>query len=126
MISAAGAKGDGELVESLEKISNFLSGIGRDDLLQEVLGLKRKLLEEEFQIVVIGEFKRGKSTLINALVGEPVLPMSVVPLTSVVTLVRGGKNSSACVEFLDGRKEGVSLDKIPDFVAEENNPENKK
>ncbi len=126
MISVAGAKGDGELVESLEKISDFLSGIGRDDLLQEVLGLKRKLLEEEFQIVVIGEFKRGKSTLVNALVGEPVLPMSVVPLTSVVTLVRGEKSSSAYVEFLDGRKEGVSLDKIPDFIAEENNPENKK
>ena len=62
MIFAAGAKGDGELVESLEKISDFLSGIGRDDLLQEVLGLKRKLLEEEFQIVVIGEFKRGPSS----------------------------------------------------------------
>jgi Dynamin family len=41
-------------------------------------------------VVVIGEFKRGKSTLINALLGEDVLPTGVTPVTAVPTLVRFG------------------------------------
>lgn len=114
------------LIRHLDHICDFFNGEGRQELSLQTLELKRKLLENELQIVVVGSFKRGKSTLINALVGESVLPMGVVPLTSVVTLVRCGKFRFARVEFLDGRREEISFERIPDFVAEELNPENEK
>jgi GTPase SAR1 family protein len=110
----------------LDRISDFLAEIGREDLNSRLQELKRKLSENELQIVVVGSFKRGKSTLINALVGEPVLPMAVVPLTSVVTLVRCGKEKAANVEFLGGHRENISFNHIPDFVAEDRNPKNEK
>lgn len=50
-----------------------------------------KLRENRFNLVVLGAFKRGKSTLINALLGEAVLPTAIVPLTSVVTILGYGE-----------------------------------
>jgi hypothetical protein len=46
-----------------------------------------KLLQNRFILMMLGAFKRGKSTLINALLGEPLLPKAVIPLTSVVTII---------------------------------------
>ncbi|HVW70360.1 MAG TPA: dynamin family protein, partial [Steroidobacteraceae bacterium] len=52
--------------------------------------LSQQLVARTFNLVVVGQFKRGKSTVINALLGEPLLPTGVVPLTSIVTIVHHG------------------------------------
>ena len=79
-----------------------------------------------FNLVVAGEFKRGKSSLINALLGVPVLPVAVVPLTSVVTLIGWGDAPRATVRFFDGREQVVELDAIADYATEKGNPNNAK
>jgi hypothetical protein len=56
----------------------------------QVRELRSRLLEQRLQIAVLGQFKRGKSTLLNAILGEPVLPTGVVPLTAVPTFIRWG------------------------------------
>jgi ribosome biogenesis GTPase A len=48
----------------------------------------------EFNLVVLGEFKRGKSSLINALLGRAALPVGVVPLTSVATIIRYARSTA--------------------------------
>ena len=53
-------------------------------------------------LVVVGQFKRGKTTLINALLGVDLLPRAVTPLTSVITLLRDGPALRATVVFQDG------------------------
>ena len=79
-----------DLKEALEKELSRLAG------LPELKGpnlarLIDKLRENRFNLVVLGAFKRGKSTLINALLGEPMLPTAIVPLTSVVTVLGYGE-----------------------------------
>jgi ABC-type uncharacterized transport system ATPase component len=64
----------------------------RDESNRALEGIKTKLEEEAFHLVVLGQFKRGKSTFINALLGEAILPTAIVPLTSVVTILRYGPN----------------------------------
>ena len=49
---------------------------------QKLQSLRNRLTEERFHLAVLGQFKRGKSTLLNALLGQTLLPMSVVPLTA--------------------------------------------
>jgi len=66
--------------------------------------LREKLSSALLNLVVVGQFKRGKSTLINALIGRALLPTGVVPLTSFVTLVQYGAHPAASLEFLDGRR----------------------
>jgi ribosome biogenesis GTPase A len=50
-----------------------------------------KLAGGSFNLVILGQFKRGKSTLINALIGAPLLPMGVIPLTSIATKICYGE-----------------------------------
>lgn len=99
-----------------------LPGVDAESL--EWLG--RKLAEEAFNLVVAGQFKRGKSSVINALLREPLLPAGVVPLTSVVTVIRSGTASRARVELLDGHAQAIPLSMLAEHVTERGNPRNVK
>lgn len=88
--------------------------------------LSTRLSAGSFNLVVAGEFKRGKSSLINALLGAPVLPVAVVPLTSVVTLIGWGETPHATVRFFDAREQAIELDAIADYATEKGNPNNAK
>jgi GTP-binding protein EngB required for normal cell division len=88
--------------------------------------LSQKVYEETFNLVVAGQFKRGKSSVINALLGDRILPVGVVPLTSVVTVIRSGSSAKARVEFLDGRRTDLALGSLSDYVTERGNPKNSK
>lgn len=87
--------------------------------------LADRLAAGRFLVAVAGEFKRGKSTLINALVGEDVLPTGVLPLTAVATDLTHGA-PGAVVEFLDGRTEPIDPAGVADFVTEARNPDNER
>lgn len=88
--------------------------------------LRGKLAGRIFNLVVAGEFKRGKSSAINALLGADVLPTGVVPLTSIVTLLRHGSPPAAEVRFEDGHVEVIALERLADYVTERANPMNTK
>jgi small GTP-binding protein len=88
--------------------------------------LRHKLRENHFNLVVLGAFKRGKSTLINALLGEPVLPTSIVPLTSVVTILTYGEQLTIEVLFHQGDRRQISPPELVDYITEKGNPRNQK
>ncbi len=88
--------------------------------------LHRKLKDAAFNLVVAGQFKRGKSSLVNALLGEALLPVGVVPLTSVVTVIQFGPTPSASVELRDGKRHDIPLESLADYVTERGNPHNSK
>lgn len=82
--------------------------------------------ERTLNVAVLGRFKAGKSSFLNHLVGRDLLPVGVVPVTSVVSEIRYGPRERAEVRFLDGRTEETPLEEIAGFVDESQNPENKK
>jgi GTPase SAR1 family protein len=88
--------------------------------------LRLKLTGRTFNLVVAGEFKRGKTSVVNALLGADVLPTGVVPLTSIVTLLRHGAKPGAEVRFEDGHTETIALDRVGGYVTERDNPKNSK
>jgi Dynamin family len=89
-------------------------------------GLQERWRERRFTLLVVGEFKRGKSTLINALVGREVLPVGVVPVTAIATRVERGDRAAARVQFRDGRESDTAPSEISEYVTEAGNPENRK
>ena len=82
--------------------------------------------EQTLNVAVLGRFKAGKSSFLNHLLGRELLPVGAVPVTSVVTEIEWGAGERAWVEFLDGRRELVSVDRIADFISELKNPQNEK
>jgi len=95
--------------------------------------LRQRLHEQRCYLAVLGQFKRGKSTLINALLGAPVLPAAVVPLTSIPTFLTGGESLEAQVLFDNGkpseRFDGPDVAALGEFLAryvtESANPRNR-
>lgn len=75
---------------------------------------------------MLGQFKSGKSSFLNALLGKPLLPVGVLPVTAVITRVSGGQEEIAVVTFQDGSTQRIALDKLTEYVAEAKNPNNQK
>ncbi len=94
--------------------------------------LKSRFDEGRFHLAVLGQFKRGKSTLLNALIGYPLLPTSVVPLTAIPTFVEYGERIRIKIVFREDKPtedfvgieawEAVSI--LQKFVTEDANPKN--
>ena len=86
---------------------------------------EQKLDEEQFNLVIVGQFKRGKSTFINALLSDTIVPSSILPLTSIVTIIQYSDTKKAVVKFLDNHDETIEISEIEKYVTEKHNPENK-
>ncbi|MGA3075278.1 MAG: dynamin family protein [Bryobacteraceae bacterium] len=81
---------------------------------------------ETLNVAVFGRFKAGKSSFLNHLLGERLLPTGVIPVTSVITGIEFGPKERAEVRFLDGHATPISLNQIVDYVSETANPGNAK
>jgi hypothetical protein len=108
------------------ELSAIATEIGAAEIAGDVHALASRVAEGLFYVACVGQFKRGKSTVLNALIGCPLLPTGVVPVTAVITIVRFGPAERAIVHFEGGRQEAVDPATIADYVAEERNPENRK
>jgi GTP-binding protein EngB required for normal cell division len=86
--------------------------------------LREKIEKNTFNLVVVGQFKRGKTSLINALLGADILPVAVVPLTSIVTIMTYGDALRIKVYFNDGRVAEIKPESLPEYVTEKGNPKN--
>jgi uncharacterized protein (DUF1778 family) len=86
-----------------------------------------KLAEDRFTLAVLGQFKRGKSSLMNAIIGRELLPTGVLPLTSAITVLKFGPTERLVIER-EGLQwpETVPLSQLDDYVTERGNPGNKK
>ena len=120
----------------LEKALMTVKGLGVEFYpgYNRLTDLKNRLSEGRFHLAVLGQFKRGKSTLLNALVGDPILPVGVVPLTAVPAFIRFGEAPKIRIHFQDNRITeeftGTATHQrtayLARFVTEEGNPQNKR
>lgn len=107
-------------------------GEGFSSHVQRLSTIKSRLGEGRFHLAVLGQFKRGKSTLLNALVGYPLLPTSVIPLTAIPTFMEYGPEVQIRIIYKNGKPDQVIKDIHPTeatlilekFVTEGANPKN--
>ena len=89
-------------IEDAEKINQNKSG--KLELDRDIEDLKiagTNLREGVFRLLVLGDMKRGKSTFLNALIGENILPSDVNPCTAILTVLRYGAQKKVTVYFND-------------------------
>ena len=78
------------LADLLRTIRHALKALGREDAENQFEELMVNLAEDRFILAVLGQFKRGKSSLMNAIIGHEILPTGVLPLTSAITVLKYG------------------------------------
>jgi GTP-binding protein EngB required for normal cell division len=106
----------GELAEEFEA----------EQVAADARSVAERVSEGRFYVACIGQFKRGKSSVLNALVGDIVLPTGVVPVTTVPTIIRYGSHAAARVRFEAGGWTDIPVKTVDEYVSEEKNPENAK
>ncbi len=95
------------------------------DLRERVQPLFARLAEDRFNLVVVGRFNRGKTSLMNAILGTDRLPTGIIPLTSVITSVGYGSSETVVLKYQNSwfEKE-ISIDELPQYVTQVGNPGN--
>ncbi len=112
-----------ELLDTLESIGTLTKeDMGVVD--NRLFMVKEQLMSNSFNLAILGQFKRGKTTLINGLIGAEILPSSIVPLTSVVTILKYGVVVNCVVIMEDGSEKKIRIEKLSDYVTEKGNPKN--
>jgi hypothetical protein len=87
--------------------------------------LAQQVEQGVLNVLVVGQFKRGKSSLVNALIGAHIMPVGVLPVTGSVTSVRYAPRPEGRVSFHDGRSEEIRVEELSRYVSEQENPGNR-
>ncbi|MEZ5255504.1 MAG: dynamin family protein [Ilumatobacteraceae bacterium] len=114
---------------ALVELIKVLQRLDRSDLVDRATAAAARLKRPSTVVCVVGEFKQGKSTLINALLGQHVCPVDDDLATSAITMVRFGDQPAATVRrTVDGRSEAVQIPiaELDEWVSEQGNPGNAK
>jgi len=110
----------------LETIEAIATRENADPIRHRLLDLRQRVEQDRFQLAVVGQFKRGKTSVLNALLRGEVLPSGALPLTSVLTMVKHGDRQIAEVLFQSGRRLAIPISSLLEYVTEAGNPHNTK
>lgn len=108
------------LIEKQIKIANFLN---KPDQIANLKNLLNIVQSTSFKVMILGEFKRGKSTFINALLGKEILPAFATPCTAIINEVKWGEKPRAILHFnqVDGQEreepKEIPVDEIEEYVV---------
>ena len=119
---------------TLPQISNLLQTIHDASDRFQLISLARQLEAAQsllaqnppIDVAIIGQFKAGKSSFLNSLIGQPILPVGAIPVTTAITRLQYGNIERAVVRHFDGLTTDVSLADIAEFTSEAKNPGNQK
>lgn len=107
--------------------------LGFNAVAETIAEAEKDFQEKELMVVTVGEMKRGKSSMLNALLGEKehIFPVNASVATNAITIVRYGEEEKVEVVVEERRKgrmvpatKAISRAEISDYVSEQGNPSN--
>ncbi|MDP9003105.1 MAG: dynamin family protein [Myxococcota bacterium] len=106
------------VVKAMLGLGNIAEALGTHSLRDRVnRELVHKLEEDRFHLVVVGEFNHGKTTFVNALLGEPVLPVGVTPTTAAIHHIRWADRPEAFVVSRGRERRAIPFDEAKRFAV---------
>lgn len=88
-----------------------------DKIADELDIVAEQLSTKKYRVAIIGEFKRGKSSLVNCILGTELLPTDILPTTAVVNRIIYGTESKIEINYKDGRTEVKSVKELSDYAT---------
>jgi GTP-binding protein EngB required for normal cell division len=113
-----------QTLRNIREISAGLNMVSLNRLIEtcEDMSLDTPLID----VAILGQFKAGKSSFINSLIGRPILPVGVIPVTTVITRLIHGPRERAIVTYFDGGHIEIDINEVEEFISEAKNKANEK
>lgn len=105
------------LVTDLKKLQDFSQNLKLDKSVVLIDEILKRIETQVFSIAIVGEFRRGKSTFINTLIGKDILPSDILPTSATLNRVTYGVKPAVKILFKDGHEEEIPIDKLSDYVT---------
>ncbi len=107
-----------DVTVALQELGEIATSLGAKSLKDRLdRELVKKLEEDRFHLVVVGEFNHGKSTFVNALLGETVLPVGVTPTTAAIHHLKYADRPEATVVYQSGKRDGIPFEDTRRFAV---------
>jgi GTP-binding protein EngB required for normal cell division len=113
--------------EGLQKVRSTCDRMQILTLGRQIEACEGLLVENPpIDVAILGQFKAGKSSFVNSLIGQNVLPVGVIPVTTVISRLQFGERERATVSFFDGTRKEIPIAELDEYTAEAKNPSNQK
>ena len=113
--------------EGLQKVRSICDRMQILTLGRQIEACEGLLVENPpIDVAILGQFKAGKSSFVNSLIGQNVLPVGVIPVTTVISRLQYGEQERATVSFFDGTCIEIPIAELDEYTAEAKNPSNQK
>lgn len=108
-----------ELTQDLAKLETYAEKLEMENSRVTLHELNEHIKHDRFNLAVLGEFRHGKSTLINALLRTPLLPSDIVPTTACVNRITYDSQPQAKVEYFDGTSEEINIEHLAEYATQD-------
>jgi ribosome biogenesis GTPase A len=105
------------LITDLERLRTISTKLKLDSSVEIIDGVINRMKQQDFSVAIVGEFKRGKSTLINAFLGAEILPADILPCSATLNRVTYGLKPQVKITFKNGHQEHLEIDRLKDYVT---------
>lgn len=107
----------GEITEGLSRMAKFCDELGMEERAESLRVGKKKLQSHKFAVGILGEFKRGKSTVINALLGKEIMPADILPSTATMNRVTYDLQPGVQLNMIDGTTNRIGVEELAEYVT---------
>ncbi|OPY88787.1 MAG: Isoniazid-induced protein IniA [Syntrophus sp. PtaU1.Bin208] len=112
------------LLQNLRMICNRFQLLSLRSQLEAAEGLL--VQNQPIDVAILGQFKAGKSSFLNSLLGKPLLPVGAIPVTTAITRLQYGEKERVMIRHFDGSVTKATLADLPDYTSEAQNPNNRR
>lgn len=113
-------------LELLTKIERVVTDRGLVEFRSALAGIADRLEDRSLEVAVFGRVSAGKSSLLNAILGEEILPVGVTPITAVPTRIRFAQEPKLTVCFAERPTQTLEIARLVEVASERENPHNEK
>jgi GTPase Era involved in 16S rRNA processing len=106
-----------QLYGEMIQLRELHKALKNEQEVEQITKMIETLKTRTFRVAVVGEFKRGKSSLINALLGSVILPADVTPATATINRITYGTSPGITVCYHDGTCENIDINHLADYVT---------
>ena len=105
-----------EILNSLSRMAKICEKLDLKKRTESLMDSCRKLQEHRFSVGIVSELKRGKSTVINAMLGKELIPCGVVPSPGTINRITYGSNSHAQLLMWNGARKAIPVENLPKYL----------